>query len=278
MTDKGIFENTGNQQDQAAPTWEQLVVAQVDGNANKWFENFNPAPPSEYFASQLKAMGRLKELSVAARDDLKMVPGFDLDTTYIGESVKPEDTNLGQSILSALSSLGVKMASVSSSGVDYNRDFEMVPYSRISGDWATADETPFKQNFETYIDSSGNVTGLWFVNLVVSPIPMEPYNQFEITNEDSGVDKVMVSDLALSEGAFTVGELSTRVQIPHFLKNLAYMCETPLPGSQLMTLSRDLAFGDVPESLRPVPFFAHRKSSSIQAFSELATNESDTDI
>jgi hypothetical protein len=138
--------------------------------------------------------------------------------------------------------------------------------NRLDGQWGTDNSTSFIQSLEIYTDPTGKTTAYWFVDLLASPVPLESFNSFEITGDDG---EVSTYGFASEKGGWTVGQLSTKLQIPVLIKQLAYLSESPFPSTQIMSFSRDMAFKEVPESARPTPFFCLRKNGLVQGYSKL---------
>lgn len=270
----GAVGNKGDKPDQELSAWQKFVVALVDGNADRWFENQNPRPVSEVYSRELGAMGTMPQfLSYVAASDLKIVTGFDLSGAPEGEECQIPDTAMGAAMLAELSSRGVEMSYTTQWPISHEQSIQLDTKVQLEGQWGTESGTPYIQYFRVTKDASGRIHGSWFVELLASPVPLENWNTFEHEFEDGTVQAMGVGSEVLVKGGFTVGQLSTKLHIPVFIKQLAYMCETPFPSTQIMSMSRDVAFSGVPEQARPTPFFELRKNSLVMGFARSLTKE-----
>jgi hypothetical protein len=270
----GGLGNKGEEPNQELSSWQKFVVALVDGNANHWFEQHNPRPVSEVFAKELGAMGTMPQLlSYVAASDLKIVPGFDLSEAPEGEKCQIPDTALGAAMLAELSKRGIEMSYTTQWPISHEESVQLDTKVQLEGQWGTENGTPYIQYFRVTKDASGKIRGTWFVELLGSPVPLEKWNTFEHRFEDGTVQTMGVGSEALAKGGFVVGELSTKLHIPVFIKQLAYMCETPFPSTQILSMGRDVAFSGVPEQARPTPFFELRKNSLVMGFARSLTEE-----
>jgi tetratricopeptide (TPR) repeat protein len=127
------------------------------------------------------------------------------------------------------------------------------------------------QYLEIHKDHDGGEVAYWFVDLLVTPVHIEGVNHFEFESDEKD-GSVSTYTLNTESGGFSLGQLSTKLALPVFLKQLAFMSETPFPSTQIMTMSRDLAFSGVPDEARPVPFFTIRNYSEATGFSNLQTS------
>lgn len=271
----GGLGNKGEEPNQELSSWQKFVVALVDGNANHWFEHHNPRPLSEVFAKELGAMGTLPNaLSYVAASDLNLIPEFDLSTALDGEECQIPDTTLGAAMLEELSKRGVQMSFTTQWPISHEESIQIETKIQLEGQWGTENGTPYIQYFRVTKDASGKMHGYWFVELLASPVPLESWNTFDHKTEDGNVQAMGVGSQPFANGGFTVGQLSSKLHIPVFIKQLAYMCETPFPSTQIMSMGRDIAFSNVPEQARPTPFFAHRKNGLVMGFARSLTRKS----
>lgn len=252
--------------------WYKQILRLVDPNADSWFESFGPTPASELHQTPLAAMGKVAGLlSYVAKSDLKIVPGFEVSQEELRSPLEIPDTKLGQEFVKALERAQVGFSYKSAWAVDHENFRELEGKKRIHGQWATDAGTPFVQSLEIHKDQEGNEVAYWFVDLLVTPVHIEGVNHFEFESaEDDG--SVVTYTLEAESGGFSIGQLSTKLALPVFLKQLAFMSETPFPSTQIMTMSRDLAFSGVPEDSRPVPFFAIKDHAEANGYSSLQTS------
>lgn len=248
--------------------WEKFTLALVDGNADNWFADFSPESLSELFPNQT-AEGDLNHLlSHVVKRDLSIVPSFEVDFSEFSNPVDVESTNLGRAIISFLNKRGVAMNYKTSWQVTHEAVADLDVRVRLEGQWGTAAGTPFLQSFEVRTDEKGREVGFWFVDLMASPVPLENFNHFELIDEDGSASSYAIPDDVLTEGGWTIGQISTKAHLPLLVKQLAYMSETPFPSTQLMQMSRDVAFTDVPSGARPKPFFAILKNEAVHSYSK----------
>ena len=252
--------------------WYKQILRLVDPNSNSWFESFGPMPASELHQGPLSAMGKIAGLlSYVAKSDLKIVPGFEVSKDELLSPLEIPDTKLGQEFLKALEEAQVGFSYKTAWAVNHENFEEQEGKKRIHGQWATDAGTPFVQCLEIHKDQEGNEVAYWFLDLLVTPVHIEGVNQFEFESDEDD-ESVVTYTLEPESGGFSIGQLSTKLALPVFLKQLAFMSETPFPSTQIMTMSRDLAFSGVPEDARPVPFFAIKDHAEANGFSSLQTS------
>ena len=253
--------------------WRKLTLALVNGNADNWFSSFGPRTLSEIYPSQTNESDVAHLLSHAVRDDLSLVEELSVDYSNYTEPLDITQTRLGQAVISFLEERGVAMEFRTMWPLTHETSVELQLKTRLEGQWGTEAGTPFLQSFEVRKDSTGKEVGFWFVNLLASPIALEDFNHFELTGDDGVTESYVVPDSILAEGGWTIGQMSTLVHIPLFIKQLSYMSETPFPSTQLMQMSRDIAFPEIAQPSRPVPFFSHLKHEFVQSFSHASTRD-----
>lgn len=263
----------GNEKEELSP-WQKFVISLVDGNADRWFEKLDPTPVSKVYSKELYAMGSIPSLlSYTAKEDLNIVPVFDLTNESDGEICEIPETSIGAAVLAELNTRGVEMNYRTQWPVSHEVSIELDIKTQLEGQWGTEFGTPFIQCFQVSKDAAGKFFGYWFVDLLASPVPLESWNTVEYGTEDGVIEEMRISDAMLEDGGFTVGELSTKLQLPTFVKQLAYMCETPFPSTQIMSMSRTIAFSGVPEEAWPTPFFALKKNGLLLGYSRSRTME-----
>lgn len=251
--------------------WYKQNLSLVDPNADSWFEPFRPRHASELFRGPFEAMGEVVGLlSYAARSDQKIVQSFEVSPEDLSSPLEIPDTELGQEFLKKLEQEQVSVGYKTTWAVNHESFEELDTKRRLQGQWATEAGTPFVQYLEIHKDQHGDEVAYWFVDLLVTPVPIEGVNHFEIESEEDG--SVATYTLDTENGGFSIGELSTKLALPVFLKQLAFMSETPFPSTQIMTMSRDIAFSGVPDDARPSPFFTIKHYAEASGFSELQTS------
>lgn len=252
--------------------WYKQILRLVDPNSDSWFESFGPMSASELHQGPLSVMGKVAGLlSYVAKSDLKIVPGFEVSQDELRSPLEIPDTKLGQEFLKALERAQVGFSYKTVWAVNHESFEELEGKKRIHGQWATDAGTPFVQSLEIHKDQEGNEVAYWFVDLLVTPVHIEGVNHFEFESDDDD-GSVDTYTLEPDSGGFSLGQLSTKLALPVFLKQLAFMSETPFPSTQIMTMSRNLAFSGVPEDSRPVPFFAIKDHAEANGFSSLQTS------
>ena len=252
--------------------WRKFTLALVDGNADNWFSELEPRPISNLFPSQTED-GIPHLLSYAVQNDLALVGDMQVRYEDYSKPLEIPETKIGKAVVDFLESKGVSMAFRTLWPLTHETSVELPLKTRLDGQWGTESGTPFMQSFEVRTDENGREVGFWFVNLLVSPVALEDFNHFEETGEDGLTEFYAVPDSVLDAGGWTIGQLSTMIHIPLFAKQLAYMSETPFPSTQLMQMSRDIAFSETPDKSRPKPFFSHVKHEFVQGISKSMTRD-----
>ena len=245
--------------------WTKFGLALVDPNADSWFQDLGPVSVSEHFGPEfIKTSREYSPISHVAREDLKIIPQLEISSDEQGEIQEIPDSVLGSAILSFVKASGLSMSYKTNWPVSHESMVELDTKVRLEGQWETESGTPFIESLEIYKDSSGKTSAYWFVDLLSSPVSVESYNFIEFVAENGGVESFGFSDEGLG---WTVGQVLTKLQLPNFLKNLAFFCETPFPSTQIMKLSRSLAFTKVPENAWPKPYFKIQRNELAQGFS-----------
>lgn len=260
-----IGSSTSLNQPKGDSTWAKFSLALVDPNSDSWFEALGPVSVSDHFGPEfLKKLNQYSLISHVAREDLKIIPKLEISSQDQGEIQEIPESALGRVILSFLKASEISMSYKTMWPVSHESMVELDTKVRLEGQWGTESGTPFIESLEIYKDSSGKTSAYWFTDLLASPISIESYNFVEFVAENGGVESFSFSDEGLG---WSVGQVLTKLQLPNFLKKLAFFCETPFPSTQIMTLSRSLAFSDVPEDAWPQPYFKIQKNGLAQGFS-----------
>lgn len=252
--------------------WQKFTLSLVDPNSDRWFEDYGPLPLQDQFETEFAQLGSFPSLfSQSASDNLKIVPEFEIRQQNRGEIQDIPESSLGQALLQFLKTRGVTMDYKTTWLVAHESEMMLDVRHHLTGQWATESGTPFLQSLEIYKDANGEKTAYWFVDLLASPAPVASYNTFHIREENGGATP---AKLTTDDGGWTVGEVFLNLHLPPFIKQLAYMSETPFPSTQILAFGRDLAFKNVPAEARPTPFFTVLTHGSILGFSNIATQES----
>jgi tetratricopeptide (TPR) repeat protein len=252
--------------------WYKQNLSLVDPNADSWFESFEPKHASEMHREPLAAMGKVAGLlSYVAASDLKLVEAFEVSRNDLGSPLQIPNTEFGKELLNILEQEQVDVTYKSNWAETHERFEELGTKKRLQGQWATEAGTPFLQYLEIHNGKDGQEVAYWFVDLLVTPVHIEGVNHFEFESDDKD-GSISTYTLNPESGGFSLGELSTKLALPVFLKQLAFMSETPFPSTQIMTMSRDLTFSGVPDEARPVPFFTIKNYSEATGFSKLQTS------
>jgi hypothetical protein len=270
-----VFEKSKKVDDQPSEDsqspWEKFTLALVEPNASNWFQDYGVVSAPDFIQRETGNNSEvISMLSHIPRMEMGLVPSFEVNEDAIGEIQDIPTSELGEAILSFLAERQVSMAYKNLWPINHESQIEVDVQHRLEGQWGTVRRTPFIQSLEIHRDSKGKLTAYWFVDLLVSPVDMETYNIFELQDDDGSVKSYNLNDSEV----WTVGQISTKLHIPVFIKQLAYMCETPFPSTQIMSMSRDIAFSNVPDSARPKPFYSIRRTALAQGYSQTLSGDS----
>jgi hypothetical protein len=265
----GFSEPTKTAEVEKSP-WQKFTLALVDGNADRWFEDYDLVSVGDRYGTELAPIiDGVQMLSHAARADQKFAPSFETPEESQGELQNIPDSKFGQVILSYLKAKGVTMDYKTLWPISHEAQVELDVKHRLDGQWGTDRGTSFFQSLEIYKGADGKLCAYWFIDLMASPVPLESFNSFEIRGDDG---EISTYGFSKDKAHWTVGQLSTKLQIPVFLKQLAYLSETPFPSTQIMSFSRDMAFKEVPQEARPTPFFSIKKNGLVQGYSNVLSS------
>ena len=264
--------------------WVSAHLALVEANATKWFEDLEPRAVHELYPKQVEAQKDIHYHSAYFTGQAAgaIIPSMQINLDDLGEPEVLENTELGRAVMAELKSRGVNFRFADSIPINHFQSIVLDVKDELLGQWTTdqpwkeAEGTPFHHHFKVFKNEAGEETGFWFVQLLASPLPLSVANEFEGELEGE-IRTLSFSEEQLSQGMFSYGEVSTKVHLPILLKKLAYLGETPLPESQLMSFSRDLAFKDIPKNARPIPSYSILKDNAFLSFAEydLETGELD---
>ena len=254
--------------------WEKLSLQLVDLNSSKWFGELGVRSATKIFENQITLQGEMLTshttfLNEDGDEDLGIngiLDSMQVNPGELGEIEDLETTVIGRAVMNFLEQEQMDYSFKKMRPISHYKQAEIDSKLRLEGQWGTDAGTPFIQSLEVYKDSSGKETGFWFVHLMASPLPVSAHNTIEY--EAAGeIRTVAIPDRIISEGGLTFGQVSSKIHLPIFLKKLAYMSETPFPSTQLMTLSRDIAYPKVPNSSRPTPTFMIERNTLVQGYS-----------
>ena len=264
--------------------WETMARVLVDMQANTWFEDYGLIPleetlqpgavdADESVAFLWKAIGPVGndgEPNLA-------IPGLEIQESDLGEEINLDEGILGPAITSTLASLGVQWNFETTVALD--EGLVEIPGLRTAGVaiWQTYFDMPIEQRFRVFRNSRGEETCLWSANLLAATRPFEHLTFREVRASDSDeVFQCEISQEALSRGALTFGQWSTKALIPFLAKRLFYMAETPFPSNVLASFTRQIAFGlEFPAENYPRPVVINkRKSYARGAFNEVSASGS----
>jgi hypothetical protein len=254
--------------DEEESLWFKANLALVEPNATKWFEDLGPISVQDHFRRQVNHQTELRSCSVflEGKIEASIIPSMQIEPDELGEIQPIESTEIGRAMIAALGSKGVTYSYVDTFPINHYQSVQVEAKNILEGQWGTEIGTPFVQRFKVYKNKEGKETGLWYVDLLASPLPLTIANQFQVEIDGEFVT-LGVPDEDLAAGMLSYGEISSRVHLPIFLKNLAFLAETPFPSNQLMSFSRDLAFEEqIPNSARPIPTFAILKDDAFMSF------------
>jgi hypothetical protein len=247
--------------------WVNAHLKVVEANATKWFEDFDPKTVPELFPRQLEAHKDVHSYSpyFNGQEAGSIVPGMEINLDDLGEPDVIENTEIGRAVVAELKTRGVNFRFADSVPINHFQSIALEVGDELLGQWGTELGTPFQHHFKVFKNAAGEETGLWFVQLLASPLPLSTANEYEI--EGDGVKHTLsVLDDQLAQGLFCHGEISTKIHLPILLKKIAYLAETPLPNSQMVSFSRDLAFKDIPKDARPIPTHSILKDKAFLSF------------
>jgi hypothetical protein len=254
--------SNSHQTSESDSLWESHQQGLVELNSNAWFEALGVVRIQERFADQIKQQEETHDYSwyFNGKNEASVVPGMEVDFQNLGEPQDLENSRLGKAVISELSNLGVSFSFGESEQSSQASKHELITY------WTTQSGRPFIQHFQVFRNEQGEETGFWFVQLLASPVPLTS-DRGGVSVEEGQIISVAIPEQDIERGLLSYGEVSSKIHIPVLLKKLAYMGETPFPSNQLFTLSRDLAFPNVPEVIRPTPSFAILRDSRFLSFS-----------
>jgi hypothetical protein len=247
--------------------WINAHLKVVEANATKWFEDLEPKTVSELFPRQLEAHKDVHGYSAyfGGQEAGAIIPGMEINLDELGEPDVIENTEIGRAVIAELRSRGVNFRFADSIPINHFQSIVLEVGDELLGQWGTELGTPFQHHFKVFKNEAGEETGLWFAQLLASPLPLSTANEYEIQEGD--VAQILsVPDDQLAQGLFCFGEISTKIHLPILLKKIAYLAETPLPNSQLMSFSRDLAFKEIPKEARPIPTYSILKDKAFLSF------------
>jgi len=254
--------------DSADNLWVKHNLALVEPNATTWFEELGPVSAQDLFSSEIERQREIHSHSAyfSGRIEASILPNMQVDLEDLGEPQKLDQTKIGRAVLAELDSRGVEYSFVNTTPLSHFESIQIDLEDELVGQWATEEGTPFPQYFKVYKNKAGEETGLWFVHLLASSVPLPSANRCEIEIDgQSQISSVAIEDL--DEGMLSYGEISSLVHLPIFLKNLAFMAETPFPSNQLMSMSRNLAFSEIPVDSRPIPTYSILNDSLVFSIS-----------
>lgn len=241
--------------------WEKLNLAVVSSNATQWFEQFAPQNVADLVGARDYTMHHWSPFVSGALED-HIIPSMRIETGDLGDEARIEETSLGKAVMEAMDSLG---ATYSFAPPVPPTLLEQYPiFKELLSTWGTDEEVAFTQHLRVY-RNNGVETAFWFVKLLVGSNSMA--KQIESSDEEG-------NRWLITEGQPSYGDVSSDIHLPIFLKNLAWFCETPFPSTPIMQMSRDVAFGDIPEQARPRPRFAIAENDLVWSH---ATSESTPD-
>lgn len=244
-------------------SWNTAARAVTDGLADSWFEDYKPAPaskvlPKNAFFNQ-DAAKDLVAYSFFGEEETKLLPDLTVTPESLGELISLEESALGRTLIEVLNKNGISWFYKTRYAIDHFRNIELEE-AKDEGlaHWPTYFDMPIVQSFRVYRDSKGKETIYWSAPMLVSTREFTGMRHFSF----GGID-YSISDEEVSKGTLPYGEWSTKLFIPAFFKRLFFLSETPFP-SQIFSMSREIAFKDVPKSSLPKPAIMHWKKHFVQ--------------
>jgi hypothetical protein len=246
--------------------WEKISLSMVDHDSNRWFEDLGVRPASEVFAKQVELNGEtLKGItSFLEGDEFGIVAKMQPQADEFDNKIAIDKSRLGSRVMEYLDANGVSYNFENSWAISYFDPIEVGTKERLEGQWSTELGKPFVQNLEVYKDSSGKETAYWFVQLLATPLALSSHNTLGVRDDDQTGRKLKYIEFSqdcVEKGGLTLGDISTKIHLPIFLKNLAYMCEAPYPDIRMLSICRDVAFLNIPLEARPIPTYVIERNS-----------------
>lgn len=255
-------------------TWNNAMLEITNSSADSWFASLNPTAIEDLLTSAElggpEDREQLKRFAPAFFDEnsKNAIPNLDIEFDSLGEQMAVEDTVIGKKLIRILTKLGVSWA--------YN-DRKAISHA-LSIEWSGKDEglaqfpnyfgLPVAQRFRIYVDSQGKETLVWSAELLVATREYLHETEF-FTHDGDSTTSHKQSPEFLASGGMSFGRWSEKIHIPVFMKRLFYLAETPFPSTTMLTMSRSIAFKDVPAENMPRPFISfERDGMAIGAFEE----------
>jgi hypothetical protein len=243
--------------------WETLARAVTDPLSNAWFSEYGPKPATKIlgrnaFVNQDRA-ARVLVPSHLGAEEVELLPDLTIDLEMLGERVALDESAVGRALIEALERNGIHWAYRTAIPVDHFNSID-IPDLRTEGvaQWGTYFDMPLSQFFSVFRNIKGVETVYWSAPMLVSTRAFTQMTNFTFAGE-----RFEVSAADLKKGALPFGEWSPKLVLPALFKSLFYLSETPFP-SQIMSMSRSIAFKDLPTSRYPRPAIVHHKQHFVQ--------------
>jgi hypothetical protein len=234
-------------------SWGSLSKTLVDAQASAWFEQYGPVPvkdtlrPGAFDADPYIQNVWSTTFPDLAGDDAQLsIPGLVVESSDLGEEIDLSDGVLGPALINALKDAGVSWSYQTSMPINHFESVEL-PNLKHQGValWQTYFGTPIEQSFRVFRNSKGQETCLWSADMLAATRPVEHITTRHFIDSESGdTFQVDIEAELLDRGALTFGEWSTRAVIPQLAKSMFFLAETPFPSNLMMTMGRNIAFGD----------------------------------
>lgn len=255
---------------EAAFTWANANLATCSWAADAWFEHLGPVSLSQCLSeNQLGGEPESEHRTLFAthlfaQNPPKVIPGLELDLSDLGEPASLEATKLGKQTLETLNSLGVNWHYNNRIPVGNDKYIEHELKNEGVAQWLNFFGIHVMQRFKVYVDTSGRETLVWSAAILVATRRYGHETSRFIDNLQ-GLQEYSQSSEYLASGGISFGNWSEKFFIPALAKSLFFLAETPFPDTTLMSMSRSLAYNDVPVEKHPKPFISFVRDDYIIA-------------
>lgn len=254
-------------------SWGNLALDLVGANSTAWFGGLHPVTPREAIARRGWSVSHPLAATVMpyffGDDPELLLPDLLVDPDELGESVPINASPLGNKLIGVLDELGVhwEFETVQVTGpddenpgailrVDVNHQLEGV------GRWSNGFNTPIIESFRIYRQSDGSEQILWFTDVLAASRAYSHMIGREVAPADDEGSYVWVTPP--EEGELPQGLFAEQLAIPRVAKRAFFLAETPTPSTQILGLSRAVAYPEVDEQSYPKPTVFYERDSFTQ--------------
>jgi len=242
-------------------SWVSVAKTISQMMAEDWFSDLGLISMADEVGTKLADIQIAELLTPFLNPDspTKIIPGLLRQEADFGRRKKMEDSQLGRLLIEALGQLGVnwhfhaiRADTQGSITEDASGEIGMASWRSFLG-------TQVHELFSIY-EKDGQEYCYWHMPMFIANRAFEHIAERELLDEH---DEVLVSVIvpeAIMNGALTYGQWSTGMYIPRLAQTLFYLCETPFPSS-FLSLSRQMAFGELDARQLPVPRLRYRRQA-----------------